>query len=73
MEAVRSQISTDQPMSWPSVGDQPLNEYQTPYLSTIAFPTLFPDGKGDPTNEALQRDVPLSERIKHLIKFAQKK
>ena len=37
----------------------------------MAFPTLFPDGKGDPTNQALPRDVPLSETIKHLIKFAE--
>ena len=37
----------------------------------MAFPTLFPDGKGDPTNQALLRDVPLHERIKHLLKFAE--
>ena len=38
----------------------------------MAFPTLFPDGKGDSTNQALLRDVPLSEKFKHLIKFAEK-
>lgn len=27
---------------------------------------------GDPTNQALVRDVPLFEKIKHLIKFAKK-
>ena len=32
----------------------------------MAFPTLFPDGKADPTNQELLRDVPLQERIKHL-------
>ena len=37
----------------------------------MAFPTLFPDGKGDPTNQGLLRDVPLQERIKHLVKFAE--
>ena len=37
----------------------------------MAFPTLFPDGKGDPTNQELLRDVPLQERIKHLLKFAE--
>ncbi len=35
----------------------------------MAFPTLFPDGKGDPTNLALLRDVSLQERIKHLLKY----
>ena len=72
LNAVRNQLSGDEPMSWPTVEDQPLNECQTPYLATMAFPTLFPDGKGDPTNQALTRDVPLAERVKHLIKFAEK-
>lgn len=37
----------------------------------MAFPSLFPDGRGDPTNQALLSDVPLQERIKHLIKFGE--
>ena len=37
----------------------------------MTFPTLFPDGKGDPTNQGLLRDAPLQERIKHLLKFAE--
>ena len=37
----------------------------------MAFPTLFPDGKGDPTNQALLRDVSFQERIKYLLKFAE--
>ena len=37
----------------------------------MAFPMLFPDGKGDPSNRALLTDVPLHERIKHLIKFGE--
>ena len=66
-----SSFLQDQPMLWPTVDDQPLNEYQTPYLATMALPTLFPDGKGDPTNQALTRDVSLVDRVKHLIKFAE--
>ena len=72
LAAVRNPLSSEDPMSWPTVEDKPLNEYQTQYLATMAFPTLFPDGKGDPTNPALQRNVSLSERIKHLMKFAEK-
>ena len=71
MEAVINQLSGEEPINWPSVEDEPLNEYETPYLATIAFPTLFPDGKGDPTNKALLREVTLQESIKHLIKFAE--
>ena len=32
---------------------------------------MFPDGKGDPTNPCLHRDVPFNDRIKHLLKFAE--
>ena len=71
IEAVRNQLSSNDPMAWPSVENEPLNEYQISHLATMAFPTLFPDGKGDPTNQGLMRDVPLPERIKHLLKFAE--
>ena len=64
-------LFAEEPIQWPTVSNEPLNEYQTPFLATMAFPTLFPDGKGDPTNQALLRDVPLHERIKHLSKFAE--
>ncbi len=71
IEAVKSQLSEHEPISWPTVENEPLNEYQISHLATMAFPTLFPDGKGDPTNQALLRDVPLQERIKHLLKSAE--
>ena len=58
-------------MQWPSVENELLNEYQISHLATMAFPTLFPDGKGDPTNSGILRDVPLQERVKHLLKFAE--
>ena len=71
MDAIRNQLFAQDPVEWPTVTNEPLNEYQTPFLATMAFPTLFPDGKGDPTNRALLTDVPLHERIKHLIKFGE--
>jgi hypothetical protein len=71
LEAVRNQLSENEPMPWPSVENEPINEYQVSYLATMAFPTLFPDGKGDPTNQGLLRDVALHERIKHLLKFGE--
>lgn len=43
----------------------------------MAFPTLFPDGKGDLTNIAVVSDISnnstqsFAERLKHLIKFAE--
>ena len=34
------------------VGSEPLSEFNVQYFATMSFPTLFPDGKGDPTNNA---------------------
>ena len=46
------------------MGDEPLNEYTTPFLATMTFPCLFPDGKGDPTNPALFSEISLSKKVK---------
>ena len=57
------------------VGSQPLDEFKTQFLASLAFPTLFPDAKGDPTNTALQRDIAsndtesFAKKVKHLIKY----
>ena len=72
LDAIEGQLSLNKPIAWPSVHNQPINEYQTPFLATLAFPTLFPDGKGDPTNPSLLKETPLGERVTHLIKFAEK-
>ena len=44
MEAIRNMLFAEEPIQWPTVSNEPLNEYQTPFLATMAFPTLFPDG-----------------------------
>ena len=59
-------------VDWPSVDSEPLNEYTTGFVTTFAFPTLFPDGKGDPTNPCLQRDISFGNTIQHLLKYAEK-
>ena len=46
---------------WPTVDNEPLNEYLTPFLATLAFPALLPDGRGDPTNSPLHQDIPFGE------------
>ena len=71
--AIRSQLSgEEQILEWPVIDESsPLNEYQTPFLATLAFPTLFPDGIADPTDQALVRNVTFHERVKHLIKFGE--
>ena len=73
IDAVQQQLSHQATMPWPTVDNEPINEYLAPFLATLAFPTLFPDGKGDPTNPSLRRDIPLGERVKHLLKFGENK
>ena len=34
-------------IDWPSIGTSLVNEYVTPGLIDMAFPTLFPNGKCD--------------------------
>ena len=72
IDFIRQNVSQG-PMNWPNLGNSPLNGYVTPFLATMAFPTLFSDGKGDPTNPAILKNITLKEKIKHLIKFAEKK
>ena len=62
-----------------TTGSEALSEFNTEYLASLAFPTLFRDVKGDPTNFSIQREIAssetecFSEKIKHLIKFGEKK
>lgn len=72
IDFIRQNVSQGH-MNWPNLGNSPLNEYVTPFLATMAFPTLFSDGKGDPTNPAILKNITLREKIKHLTKFAEKK
>ena len=61
-----------------NIGKEPLSEFSCQYLASMAFPTLFPDGKGDPTNDAVLSDASnnatqsFAEKLKHLIKFSEK-
>ena len=59
-------------ISWPTIENEPLNEYSTPFLATMAYPSLFPDSKGDPTNPGLLHEIPFLNKVQHLIKFAEK-
>ena len=68
--AIRALINGEDPFEWPSNDGQPINEFQTEGLATMAFPTLFPHGKGDPTKKTRLREVSLTEGFKHLIKYA---
>ena len=61
------------------IGFTPFNEFSTPYLASLAFPTLFPDSRGDPTDNEQIRHVSenqtecFASKLKHLIKFGELK
>ena len=59
-----------EPLQWPNIANQPINEFNTPGLATQSFPTLFPFGNGDPTCLDRCRPVSLTESFKHLIRHA---
>ncbi len=69
--AIRSLVTRNDPLDWPSIANRPINEYKTPGLATQAFPTLFPYGCGDPTSPGRQRAVTLAQSFKHLIRYAE--
>ena len=76
-DLISQKIQPDQPKHPWKIDSDPFNEYSTEFLATLSFPSLFPDGKGDPMNHALVRNISENEtesfaqKIKHLIKFAE--
>ena len=71
VQLITDELLQNYKVNWPHRNSSPLNEFKIEYLATMAFPTLFPDGEGDPTNSATMRDVTLRDKIKHFIKFAE--
>ena len=70
-EAIQDAVNEGDPLDWPSTEGNAINEFKTDGLATMAFPTLFPYWKGDPTNRARNHDITLAEAFKHLMKFAE--
>jgi hypothetical protein len=69
--AIRASVNGQDPLDWPSIIGQPINEFQTLLLAILAFPTLFPHGTGDPTDPGRHHQVSLTDGFKHLIKYAE--
>ena len=57
-------------LDFPKHDVEPLNEYRTPNLATMAFPCLFPDGKGDPF-ACSETDERFYLKIKYLVNFCE--
>ncbi len=60
-------------LNFPNHSEQPLNDYSTPFLCSMAFPTLFPDGSGDPyaIHAEMNKESFLS-KVKHLLNYYEK-
>lgn len=67
---IRAMINGEDPLDWPTIAGQPINEFRTPGLATLAFPTLFPCGKVDPTTRDRDTEVALADSFKHLMRYA---
>ena len=61
----------DHSIAWPEQGLLPESEFQSGWFRR-AFPTLFPDGKGDITCSRLGKTVSLSIYIEHLLKVSRR-
>ena len=70
-DAIRTLINGVDPLDWPSNDGDPIKEFSTEGLASMAFPTLFPYRRGDPTKRTRPREVLLTEGFKHLTKYAE--
>ena len=61
--AIRSAIKEQDPLDWPVNTGDPINEFQTSGLASMAFPTLFPYGRADPTNKGREREMFLLQKV----------
>ena len=58
-QLITDEILQNNKLGWPDRQQKPLNEFKIQLLATMAFPTLFPDSKGDPTNAATRCNLTL--------------
>ena len=61
--AIQDAANEVDPLDWPFTEGNVVNEFKTDGLATMAFPTLFPYGKGDPTSRARQHGITLTEEM----------
>ena len=57
------------PIQWPEQGEA-LNEYTTPNIQAMAFPTLFPFATGDATNNDRYKIITMAQANAHLLNYA---
>ena len=58
-DAISALINRMDPLDWPANDGDPINEFRTEDLASMAFPTLFPFGEGDPAKRTRLPEVSL--------------
>lgn len=69
MEALQRRFGNVPASNWPTRGRH-LNDYSTPSLQAMVFPTLFPFGCGDVTKKDRSVSVTMTEANAHLLNYA---
>lgn len=63
-DLIRSAINGENALDWPYMGETSMNEFRTPSLAGMSFPSLFPTGRGYPTDPTRIHAVELSTNWK---------
>lgn len=69
---VQHLLNLNAPIPWPALGNECIDEYNTPNILVCSFPCYFPFGNGDVTNKVRPLEVTLNEAIKHYNKYSVK-
>ena len=67
-DTIRQQVAQNNPVSWPSIQGTAINEFNHEGYFSLAFPTLFPNARGDFTVPRL-RPITIGTYFKHLMLY----
>ena len=67
-DTIRQQVAKNNPVSWPSIQATAINEFNHEGYFCLAFPTLFPNARGDFTVPRL-RPITIGNYFKHLMMY----
>lgn len=66
-DLIRSAINGENALDWPYMGETSMNEFRTPSLAGMSFPST---GRGYPTDPTRIHAAELSTNWKHLLRYA---
>ena len=57
---------------WPTQEEKGVSEFKEPFLFSKLYPTLFPDGAGDPRMDGRRFNPSLDKYIRYWMEYAEK-